>query len=91
MDFAKAPLFHPIALSLGIDTAHLGIVMTTNMEVGMITPPVGLNLYVAAGLSGMSLGEVTRAALPWMFVLIAALLVIAYVPWISLALVSALY
>ncbi len=86
-----APLFHPIALSLGIDPVHLGIVMTTNMEVGMITPPVGLNLYVAAGLSGMSLGAVTRAALPWMGVLIAALLVITYVPWLSLWLVSLLY
>ncbi|HEC05757.1 MAG TPA: TRAP transporter large permease subunit [Thiolapillus brandeum] len=86
-----APLFHPIATSLGIDPIHLGIVMTTNMEVGMITPPVGLNLYVAAGLSGMSLGEVTRAALPWMGVLILALLVITYVPWLSLFLVSQLF
>ncbi len=86
-----APLFHPIALSLGIDPIHLGIVMTTNMEVGMITPPVGLNLYVAACLSGMTLGQVTRAALPWMLVLILALLVITYVPWLSLVLVSALY
>ena len=86
-----APLFHPIALSLGIDPVHLGIIMTTNMEVGMITPPVGLNLYVAAGLSGMSLGAVTRAALPWMGVLVAALLVITYVPWLSLWLVSLLY
>ncbi len=86
-----APLFHPIAMSLGIDPIHLGIVMTTNMEVGMITPPVGLNLYVAAGLSGMSLGEVTKAALPWMAVLILALLVITYVPWLSLFLVSLLY
>jgi C4-dicarboxylate transporter DctM subunit len=86
-----APLFHPIALSLGIDPIHLGIIMTTNMEVGMITPPVGLNLYVAAGLSGMSLVEVTRAALPWMFVMIAALLVITYVPWVSLFLVGIMY
>jgi len=86
-----APLFHPIALSLGIDPIHLGIVMTTNMEVGMITPPVGLNLYVAAGLAGMSLGAVTKAALPWMLVLIAALLVITYIPWLSLFLVSVLY
>jgi C4-dicarboxylate transporter DctM subunit len=59
-----APLLHPIALSLGIDPIHLGIIMTTNMEVGMITPPVGLNLYVAAGLSGMSLGAVTKAPYP---------------------------
>ncbi len=86
-----APLFHPIAISLGIDPIHLGIIMTTNMEVGMITPPVGLNLYVAAGLSGMSLVEVTKAAIPWMFVLIAALLVITYVPWISLFLVGIMY
>jgi len=86
-----APLFHPIALSLGIDPIHLGIVMTTNMEVGMITPPVGLNLYVAAGLSGMTLAEVTKAALPWMGVLILALLVITYVPWLSLVLVSKLF
>ncbi|ABK44638.1 TRAP dicarboxylate transporter, DctM subunit [Magnetococcus marinus MC-1] len=86
-----SPLFHPIAVSLGIDPIHLGIIMTTNMEVGMITPPVGLNLYVAAGLSGMSLGAVTRAAMPWMFVLIAALVVITYVPWLSLVLVNLLY
>jgi len=86
-----APLFHPIAVELGIDPIHLGIIMTTNMEVGMITPPVGLNLYVAAGLSGMSLGAVTRAALPWMMVLILALLVITYIPWISLVLVHWLY
>ncbi|MDH5544000.1 MAG: TRAP transporter large permease subunit [Gammaproteobacteria bacterium] len=86
-----APLFHPIAVSLGIDPIHLGIIMTTNMEVGMITPPVGLNLYVAAGLTGMSLGQVTRAALPWMLVLIVALMIITYVPWISLILVEMLF
>jgi len=86
-----APLFHPIATNLGIDPIHLGIVMTTNMEVGMITPPVGLNLYVAAGLTGMSLTEVTKAALPWMAVLITALLVITYVPWLSLFLVNLLF
>jgi C4-dicarboxylate transporter DctM subunit len=86
-----SPLFHPIATHLGIDPIHLGVVMTTNMEVGMITPPVGLNLYVAAGLTGMSLGQVTRAALPWMFVLIGALLLITYIPWLSLFLVNLLY
>jgi len=86
-----APLFHPIAVSLGIDPIHLGVVMTTNMEVGMITPPVGLNLYVAAGLAGMSLGAVTKAALPWMMVLIVALLVITYIPWLSLFLVGVMF
>ncbi|MDH5632585.1 MAG: TRAP transporter large permease subunit [Gammaproteobacteria bacterium] len=86
-----SPLFHPIALNLGIDPIHLGIIMTTNMEVGMITPPVGLNLYVAAGLTGMSLGQVTRAALPWMAVLIVALIIITYVPWFSLYLVGLMF
>ena len=86
-----APLFHPIALSLNIDPIHLGIIMTTNMEVGMITPPVGLNLYVAAGMCDMTLAEVTKAAFPWMMVLIFALVIITYVPWISLFLVSILY
>ena len=86
-----APMLFPVAMKLGIDPIHLGIIMTTNMEVGMITPPVGLNLYVAAGLAGMSLGAVTKAALPWMIVLIIALLVITYVPWFSLVLVSMLY
>lgn len=86
-----APLFHPIAVNLGIDPIHLGIIMTTNMEVGMITPPVGLNLYVAAGLTGMSLTEVTKAAIPWMMVLILALLVITYVPWLSLFLVGLMF
>ena len=86
-----APLFHPIAIDLGIDPIHLGIIMTTNMEVGMITPPVGLNLYVAAGLTGMTLGQVTKAALPWMGVLIFALILITYIPWFSLYLVGLLY
>ncbi|MGW8160652.1 MAG: TRAP transporter large permease [Desulfobulbales bacterium] len=86
-----APIFFPIAMALKIDPIHLGIVMTLNMEVGMITPPVGLNLYVASGLSGMSLEDVTKAALPWMLVMIVALILVTYIPWISLFLVNLLY
>jgi C4-dicarboxylate transporter DctM subunit len=86
-----APIFFPIAMALNIDPIHLGIVMTINMEVGMITPPVGLNLYVASGLSGLSLEEVTKASLPWMAVMIVALLLVTYIPWISLFLVNLLY
>jgi C4-dicarboxylate transporter DctM subunit len=86
-----APIFFPIAMALDIDPIHLGIVMTINMEVGMITPPVGLNLYVASGLSGLSLEEVTKASLPWMLVMIVALLLVTYIPWISLFLVNLLY
>jgi len=86
-----APIFFPIAMALDINPIHLGIVMTLNMEVGMITPPVGLNLYVASGLSGLSLEEVTAAAFPWMLVMIVALLLVTYIPWISLFLVNLLY
>ena len=86
-----APIFFPIATAMGIDPIHFGIVMTLNMEVGMITPPVGLNLYVASGLSGMSLEEVTHAALPWMLVMIGALILVTYIPAISLGLVHLLY
>ena len=86
-----APIFFPIAMALDINPIHLGIVMTLNMEVGMITPPVGLNLYVASGLSGLSLEEVTKASLPWMLVMIVALILVTYIPWISLFLVDLLY
>jgi C4-dicarboxylate transporter DctM subunit len=86
-----APIFFPIAMALDIHPIHLGIVMTLNMEVGMITPPVGLNLYVASGLSGMSLEEVTRASMPWMLVMIVALLLVTYIPGISLFLVDLMY
>ena len=57
-----APILFPVAMKLGIDPIHLGIIMTVNMEIGMITPPVGLNLYVASGISGMGLTETTKAA-----------------------------
>ena len=86
-----APIFFPIAMALGIDPIHFGIIMTLNMEVGMITPPVGLNLYVASGLSGLSLEEVTKASLPWMAVMIVALILVTYIPGISLFLVHLLY
>lgn len=86
-----APLFLPIAAHLGIDPIHLGIIMTINMEIGMITPPVGLNLYVASHLSHMGLSEVTKGALPFVFVMLAYLALITYVPDVSLALVDLLY
>jgi C4-dicarboxylate transporter, DctM subunit len=63
---------------------HLGIIMTVNMEIGMITPPVGLNLFVTAGIADMRVSEVIRAAVPWLAVLIAVLLLITYVPAVSL-------
>lgn len=86
-----APLFLPIAQALGIDPIHLGIVMTVNMEIGMLTPPVGLNLYVASHLSHMGLTTVSRAALPFVGVMLVYLMLITYVPEISLWLVHLLY
>jgi C4-dicarboxylate transporter DctM subunit len=81
-----APIFFPIAVQLGIDPIHLGVIMVVNMEIGMITPPVGLNLFVASGITGMSLWDVVKAAIPWCGVLLVFLILITYVPWISLAL-----
>ena len=86
-----APIFLPVAMKLGIDPVHLGIVMTINMELGMITPPVGLNLYVASGLARMGLTEVTIAAAPWILVVTAILLLVTYVPQIALWLPHLMY
>ncbi len=86
-----APIFLPVAIRLGIDPIHLGIIMTINMELGMITPPVGLNLYVASGLARMGLTEVTVAAAPWILVVTAILILVTYVPQIALWLPRLLY
>ena len=79
-----APLLFPMAMQLGIDPIHLGVLMTVNMEIGMITPPVGLNLYVASGISRLGLTETTKACAPWILVMLIYLVVITYVPAISL-------
>jgi len=78
-----APLVFPIGMALGIDPIHLGIIMVVNMEIGMITPPVGLNLFVTAGVAKMSVGRVIRAALPWVGIMFLFLIVITYVPIVS--------
>ena len=79
-----APLLFPMAMQLGIDPIHLGVLMTVNMEIGMITPPVGLNLYVASGISKLGLTETTKACAPWIVVMLLFLILITYVPAISL-------
>jgi C4-dicarboxylate transporter, DctM subunit len=81
-----APILFPIAQRLGIDPVHLGIIMVVNLEIGMVTPPVGLNLFVTTGITNMSIMQVARAALPWTTVLLVFLLIITYVPIITLAL-----
>lgn len=79
-----APILFPIATQLGIDPIHLGIIMVVNMEIGMLTPPVGLNLFVTSGITGRSMGWVIKACLPWLSLLLMFLILITYVPQISL-------
>ncbi|MEM1235879.1 MAG: TRAP transporter large permease [Pseudomonadota bacterium] len=85
-----APLVFPIAIELGIDPIHLGIIMVVNMEIGMITPPVGLNLFVTSGVAKMPMMAVVKAALPFLGVLFIFLIMVTYIPWISLALPTAI-
>jgi C4-dicarboxylate transporter, DctM subunit len=86
-----APILFPIAMQLGIDPVHLGIIMVVNLEIGMITPPIGLNLFVTAGITKMSIMEVVRAALPWTMVLLVFLVLITYVPAITMFLPNLLF
>jgi C4-dicarboxylate transporter, DctM subunit len=86
-----APILFPIATQLGIDPVHLGIIMVVNLEIGMVTPPIGLNLFVTAGITKMSIGEVVHAALPWLMVLLVFLAMVTYIPQITLALPNLLF
>ena len=86
-----APILFPIASELGIDPVHLGIIMVVNLEIGMVTPPVGLNLFVTSGITGMSILEVVRAALPWLSVLLVFLVIVTYVPWLALVLPNLMF
>jgi len=79
-----APLFLPAVTALGVDPIHFGIIMIVNLAIGMVTPPFGLNLYVAAGIGKMTVSQVTRAVFPFIIILIATLMVITYVPALSL-------
>ncbi len=81
-----APVVFPIAIELGVDPIHLGIIMVVNMEIGMITPPIGLNLFVTSGITGMSLLQVVKAALPFVAVLMVFLVIVTYWPALSTAL-----
>lgn len=85
-----APLVFPIAIELGIDPIHLGIIMVVNMEIGMITPPVGLNLFVTSGVAKMPVLGVVKAATPWLAILFVFLIMVTYIPWLSTAIPTAL-
>jgi C4-dicarboxylate transporter DctM subunit len=79
-----APILFPIAVALGIHPVHLGILMTVNMEIGLCHPPVGLNLYVASGIAKMGITELTIATLPWLFTMLGFLVLVTFVPELSL-------
>jgi C4-dicarboxylate transporter, DctM subunit len=79
-----APILFPLAVNLGVNPIHLGILMVVNMEVGLCHPPVGLNLYVGSGIARMGISEITIAVLPWLFAMLIFLVMITYIPEISL-------
>jgi C4-dicarboxylate transporter DctM subunit len=85
-----APILFPMAARLGVHPVHLGILMMVNMEVGLCHPPVGLNLYVASGITKMGITELTIAVLPWLGTMLIFLVMVTYIPEISLWLPRAL-
>ncbi|HEX8611234.1 MAG TPA: TRAP transporter large permease subunit [Telluria sp.] len=86
-----APILFPVAMKLGIDPVHFGILIIVNMEVGMCHPPVGLNLYVASGITKMGISELTVAVMPWLLTMLGFLVIVTYVPQISLWLPNLIY
>lgn len=78
------PLFVPVATALGIDLIHLGVVMIVNLAIGLFTPPVGVNLYVACGVAKVDLKQISRAVVPLLIAALITLLLVTYIPQISL-------
>ena len=85
-----APILHPAAMKLGIDSVHFGILIDANMEVGLCHPPVGLNLYVASGISKLSITELAVAVLPWLTTMLVFLVIVTYWPALSIWLPKAM-
>lgn len=79
-----APILYPVAVKLGVDPVHFGIMMVVNMEIGLCTPPVGLNLYVGSAISKLGLTDVTKAATPWILTALTFLMLITYIPEITM-------
>jgi len=82
------PLILPIAIGFGIDPIHLGIIFLANMQIGYCTPPVGMNLFIASYRFNKPVVLLYRSALPFLLILLIAVLLITYWPWLSLALVQ---
>ncbi|MBL8587506.1 MAG: TRAP transporter large permease [Methylobacteriaceae bacterium] len=82
-----APVLAPVAQQLGVDPVHFGLIMIVNLAIGMVTPPVGVNLFVACGIARISMEQIMRPLLVFLAVLVADMLIITYAPWLSLALI----
>jgi C4-dicarboxylate transporter, DctM subunit len=85
-----APILYPAAMVLGINPVHLGILIDVNMEVGLCHPPVGLNLYVASGISRVGITQLTKAVIPWLVTMLIFLVIVTYWPWLTLVLPRAM-
>jgi len=85
-----SPILYPVAKEFGVSVIHFGLIMVANMAIGFITPPVGVNLFVASGMTKMKFTDLCKAIVPFIFVMIAALLVITYIPAVTEALPRAL-
>jgi C4-dicarboxylate transporter DctM subunit len=85
-----APLLAPIAMKLGIDPIHLGIIFIVNLEIGYLTPPIGINLFVASAAFGKPMGEVMKSVVPFILLMFVGLGLVTYVPTIAMGPVNAL-
>jgi C4-dicarboxylate transporter DctM subunit len=79
-----APILYPSAMALGVNPVHLGILIDVNMEVGLCHPPVGLNLYVASGISRLGITQLTKAVLPWLVTMLIFLVIVTFWPALSI-------
>ena len=86
-----APILVPVAIHFGVDPVHFGTIMVVNLALGMITPPFGVNLFAACTVARISLDQIVKHLVPFVLVILACLMVITYVPWISLALRDLVY
>ena len=80
----------PIATAVGVDPVHFGIIMTCNLAIGMVTPPMGINLFVAAGMTKIPMLKLARACVPFLIAFIISLMIITFVPALSMALPNAI-
>ena len=86
-----APILAPVAMHFGIDPVHFGMIMVVNLALGMITPPFGVNLFAACAVARISLDQIVTRLVPFVLVILACLMVITYVPQLSLGLRDLVY